>query len=53
MFCKLIKNKMNKDIAKYFLFFVIFLLMKGEGKIFDESISFTDDNNNNTNPEIT
>ena len=53
MFCKLIKNKMNKDITKYLLFFVIFLLMKGEGKIFDESIPFIGDNNNNTNPEIT
>ena len=39
---------MNKNIAKYFLFFVIFLIMKCGGKYSDESIIiYPEDNNSN------
>ena len=39
---------MNKNIAKYFLFFVIFLIMKCGGKYSDESIIiYQEDNNSN------
>lgn len=46
---------MNKDIAKYFLFFVFFLIMKSEGKEFDESIFYQQLNpdEDKKNPNIT
>ena len=51
MIYKFNKNKMNKDIARYFLFFVIFLIMKSEGKEFNESINFVSKNDKNENDE--